>query len=291
MQDLATGGQSADIITLSDHLQRLDALENVGGLAYLGTLARDTPGTANIRAHAEIVKEKSRIRGLTAIAGTVEQAVSGGANSGQIHQRMQARLNDIDLDGPWPLPLPLVTEAMGVPYPLDALPAGLANAVREVAGFVQCPVALAACSALSALSVAGQGLVNVCRGDSLIGPVGLYLLAIAESGERKSECDRRFSDGLHAWQVQQMERIKPDLASYRAALTAWEVELDAIQGKLKKARTDGQSASEARSDLERLEANKPQPVRVPRILLESETAESLSQSLARPDGWPCALES
>ncbi len=94
------------------------------GLAYLGTLARDTPGTANI--NVPIVKEKSRIRGLTAIAGTVEQAVSGGANSGRMHQRMQARLNDIDLNGPWPLPLPLVTEAMGVPYPLDALPAGLA---------------------------------------------------------------------------------------------------------------------------------------------------------------------
>ena len=59
-------------------------------------------------------------------------------------------------------------------------------------GFVQCPPALAACSALSALSLAGQALADVQRADELKGPTSLYLLAVAESGERKTTCDSLF---------------------------------------------------------------------------------------------------
>ena len=40
-------------------------------------------------------------------------------------------------------------------------------------------MALVACSALSALSLAAQGLANVRRDHQLVGPVSLYLLAVA----------------------------------------------------------------------------------------------------------------
>jgi hypothetical protein len=66
------------------------------------------------------------------------------------------------------------------PYPLDALPVFLRDAVKEVQGFVQAPAALVACSALAALSLAAQGLVNVRRDAQLVGPVSLYLLSVAE---------------------------------------------------------------------------------------------------------------
>jgi replicative DNA helicase len=39
-------------------------LDQVGGLAYLGSLARDTPTAANIRAYADIVRERSVLRQL-----------------------------------------------------------------------------------------------------------------------------------------------------------------------------------------------------------------------------------
>ena len=39
-------------------------LEDAGGLAYLGTLARDTPTAANVRAYADIVRERSLLRQL-----------------------------------------------------------------------------------------------------------------------------------------------------------------------------------------------------------------------------------
>ena len=52
----------------------------------------------------------------------------------------------------WPEPAPLVNQQESEPYPLDALPGIIGAAVCEVVDFVQCPVALAACSALAVVS-------------------------------------------------------------------------------------------------------------------------------------------
>jgi len=51
-------------VTLSGHLESQGLLDQVGGLSYLGSLARDTPTTANIRAYADIVRERSVLRQL-----------------------------------------------------------------------------------------------------------------------------------------------------------------------------------------------------------------------------------
>jgi replicative DNA helicase len=56
--------QPCDAVTLSGHLESQGLLDQVGGLAYLGSLARDTPTTANIRAYADIVRERSVLRQL-----------------------------------------------------------------------------------------------------------------------------------------------------------------------------------------------------------------------------------
>ncbi|HTW38007.1 MAG TPA: replicative DNA helicase [Steroidobacteraceae bacterium] len=61
---LATGGKPCDVVTVSEHLERNGRLEDAGGIAYLGTLARDTPTAANVRAYAEIVRERSLLRRL-----------------------------------------------------------------------------------------------------------------------------------------------------------------------------------------------------------------------------------
>ena len=58
----------------------------------------------------------------------------------------------------WPDPEPLTEPLDLLPYPVDALPPMLRDAVREAQAFVQAPMALVACSALAVLSVASQGL-------------------------------------------------------------------------------------------------------------------------------------
>ncbi len=75
---LASNAKPCDVITVSEQLQRLGELDNAGGLAYLGTLARDTPTAANVRAYAELVRERSLLRQLIE-AGT--QIVSSVFNT------------------------------------------------------------------------------------------------------------------------------------------------------------------------------------------------------------------
>ncbi len=61
---LAEQNKPFDVITLSEELERVGVLNDVGGLAYLGALAKDTPSAANIRAYADIVREYSVMRQL-----------------------------------------------------------------------------------------------------------------------------------------------------------------------------------------------------------------------------------
>jgi replicative DNA helicase len=69
--DLAGRSEPCDAVTLSEHLTRRDESEQTGGLAYLGTLARDTPSAANIRAYADIVRERALLRELIRVGGEI----------------------------------------------------------------------------------------------------------------------------------------------------------------------------------------------------------------------------
>lgn len=182
----------------------------------------------------------------------------------------------------------MVFESVAQPYPVAALPTSLRDAVNEVTGFTQCPVAMVACSALSAISVAAQGLVNVRRGTDLEGPVSLFMLVIADSGERKSTCDEQFKKPLDEWQTEQREMLKDDLARYRADKAACKEECDAVKVRIKQAKIKQEPTDADKGDLFDLERNPPEPVRVPRIILENETAENLAWRLANDEGWPSA---
>ena len=72
---LAAEAKPCDPVTVSEHLQRLGKLNDAGGLAYLGTLTRDTPGAANARAYAEIVKERALLRELVTAGGEIAGSV------------------------------------------------------------------------------------------------------------------------------------------------------------------------------------------------------------------------
>ncbi|HSH41223.1 MAG TPA: DnaB-like helicase N-terminal domain-containing protein, partial [Arenicellales bacterium] len=57
-----------DVVTLQEWLADRGELENAGGVAYLGQLARNTPTAANIKAYAEIVRERSIMRQLVQVS-------------------------------------------------------------------------------------------------------------------------------------------------------------------------------------------------------------------------------
>ena len=71
IRDLAEDRQPFDVITLSEKLGEIGALDDVGGLAYLGLMAKDTPSAANIKAYAEIVRERSIMRQLIQVGNGI----------------------------------------------------------------------------------------------------------------------------------------------------------------------------------------------------------------------------
>jgi replicative DNA helicase len=75
---IAGNNQPIDVVTLCEHLERHAQIEDAGGLAYLGTLARDTPSAANIRAYAEIVRERSLLRRMIDVGTSI---VAGAFNT------------------------------------------------------------------------------------------------------------------------------------------------------------------------------------------------------------------
>ncbi len=68
---LAAQGKPFDAVTVSEYLSSINELENAGGLGYFGDMVQNTPSASNIRAYADIVRSRSILRHLIAVAGEI----------------------------------------------------------------------------------------------------------------------------------------------------------------------------------------------------------------------------
>lgn len=71
---LAEQSEPYDVVTLSEWLDSHNELNNVGGLSYLGSLAKNTPTAANIKAYAKIVRERSVLRQLIRVSTDIAES-------------------------------------------------------------------------------------------------------------------------------------------------------------------------------------------------------------------------
>jgi len=68
---LIDAAKPADVVTVFEALQSLGRADEVGGLAYLNTLAHETPSAANIRRYAEIVRDRAILRHLVTVSDDI----------------------------------------------------------------------------------------------------------------------------------------------------------------------------------------------------------------------------
>lgn len=168
-------------------------------------------------------------------------------------------------------PLPLLRAIpAGQSYPACAL-GPLQEVVEAVHDIAQAPIGIAAQSALAIASLAVQGFADV---ESLGGetPCSLFCLTIAESGERKSSCDRLLMRG-----VREHERLMA--VSYRDNFTEYEVGREIWTSKRKKmlldvAGADILKATSAEADLRAL-GPEPRPPLLPHLTAQDPTFEGL----------------
>jgi Protein of unknown function (DUF3987) len=170
-------------------------------------------------------------------------------------------------------PQPLLREILpGEAYPVEAL-GPLREVVEAVADITQAPIAIAGQSALSVVALAVQGFANV---QTLGGtaPCSLFCLTVAESGARKSSCDKLLLRGRRRHEAERSAAHELEMADWRRAHDLWE-------GKRKRmlsdaAGKDKTKAAEAEADLRALSAEPREPIH-PNLTAMEPTFEGLAK--------------
>ncbi len=91
----------ADVVTVSEWLEKNGELEAAGGLSYLGQLANNTPSAANIVAYADIVRERAILRNLIRIANNIGNSAYNpeGRNAAELLDYAEKHILDISEQG------------------------------------------------------------------------------------------------------------------------------------------------------------------------------------------------
>ncbi len=94
---LLEGDRPCDVLTLAEALESREEMGEVGGMAYLAELVGNTPSVANITAYADIVRERSVLRQLIAVANRIaDDAFSRqGAKSEELLDRAEQQVFQI----------------------------------------------------------------------------------------------------------------------------------------------------------------------------------------------------
>jgi replicative DNA helicase len=87
----------ADVVTVAESIESSEDKDKTGGLAYLGTLAQNTPSAHNIRRYAEIVHERAVMRKLAAIGAEISDSALNplGKDVGQLLDEAESRVFQI----------------------------------------------------------------------------------------------------------------------------------------------------------------------------------------------------
>jgi putative DNA primase/helicase len=141
-------------------------------------------------------------------------------------------------------------------------------------------------SVLAALSLCIQGLVNVARDNALIGTVSLFLMVIAESGERKSACDSLVTNHIKEIDKKRLLADMEILKFYATDIDILMAERDGLIQAIKQLTKSGESVDIHKEELKQLDQEKPIKPRGTTMLYEDTTIEGLTKSLF--NGCPSA---
>lgn len=159
------------------------------------------------------------------------------------------------------------------PYPLAELGAVLQPAAEAIKRVIQAPDAIIGGSLLAAASLAAQAQADVHIDGRTI-PLSLWLLSVAESGERKSAVDAEAMRAARVYEAELGKGYEAALEIHAAELAQWEAQRDAAKAEAKK--TKGVGLADA---LRKLGPPPPAPL-LPRVTAADFTAEGLFKLLS-----------
>ncbi len=162
------------------------------------------------------------------------------------------------------------------PFPVHVFPPVIRNVIHEVGQHTQAPPSLIAASVLGAISLACQNRIDVGRPGDLRGPASLFLLTLAESGERKSTVDKLLMRPLYQLEERLFAKYTQEFADWRNDEVIFTTEKKALILKLK---SDVRLNKDSSATNERL-----------KDLLATHPAEPTRYKLMFNDATPAAIK-
>lgn len=159
------------------------------------------------------------------------------------------------------------------PYPVAELGPILAPACESIRRVIQAPDAVCAASLLAAASLATQGLADI-EIDGRIVLLLLWLLTIAESGERKTASDAEAMRPAREHEKTLTRKYAEAVAEHETKLVEWNAKRDVAKGDARTAKGAGLAKA-----LDGIGPEPPPPLR-PVLTVADFTAEGLSKLLA-----------
>lgn len=168
---------------------------------------------------------------------------------------------------------------VGRPFPIHVFPPIARNAVYEVAQTTQAPPALVAASVLGTMSMACQNSIDVCRLNNLHSPVSLFLLTLAESGERKSTVDKLLMMPLYQLEEKLYAEYLQDHKRWKNEMESFEAEKKAVKSQLKSEIRRNKDSSATNERLKKLLRTCPEEPLRRKLMFNDATPAAIKGSL------------
>jgi replicative DNA helicase len=181
-------------------------------------------------------------------------------------------------------PIPLEDAFPRPTFPVETLPYWVGQWVREVSLSTQTPMDLCGMLSLSVLSAAASRSVVVQLTPDWREPVNLYVVVIAESGERKSRVFDLAYSPLHEWE---RRHVKLERAAHIEAVTRRKIcekRAEELRNQAAKDKSDKRAQLVEEAIAEETMASDIEIPRLPRLLADDITPEALVGLLAECGG-------
>lgn len=169
------------------------------------------------------------------------------------------------------------------PFPYIVLPEHIKQVMHSVYAETQAPYALICSIILSIMSISVQDLYDIAPKPNMRNPLVLYMIMLAESGERKSTAYKLLmsfiQDIEHIWETE----YQKELLTYKSEFSIWSIKINALRKKLQQDIMQNNDTEIIILQLKECEFQRPQePVRK-RLIINDTTKAALKNELG--NGW------
>ncbi|AZK61594.1 MULTISPECIES: YfjI family protein [Pectobacterium] len=164
-------------------------------------------------------------------------------------------------------------------FPFNAFPTLLRETIFDIEDCTQAPIPLIASSVISALSLSCQSHLDIRVNDTVISPVSLFSLVIANSGERKTTVDKMVLKPFYQHDASLLRQSEAQEKDYEHDFKVWREAEKAILSLIRKKMTKGLCTNEVSLRLRELQVEKPIRPKISKYIYNNVTPEALQLAM------------